>query len=487
MTKARTMIRGAFLSGAGMIASMAGSLVSAVIFGRMLPESQVGVFWMLILLCDGLLILSNFGLQNALPKIIADAPEVGRGGMGAGILLVQGAISLALGIVLFAAWLLLPDPRVITSNTSWLDLYPHLWVLPLLCIAATQRDTALAILAGMNRYSGRTVGLIVGSAVQVTLVAVVVAWLKMGLVALMLCTLVSYVAAAAWLTRQVGHFRFRGDLWSSYSRAVRFSTPLYLNNVLGFVFQRADTVLVAMLLGSPTLVAYFEMAKRLPNLFSRILGAMLVPYLPGLSSRIAEEDFAGASRLLNKTLGLVAFLGYGSVLAVLVIQRPLIVLLFSERYLECLPVLWLLMTGACLALQSGILGLSLIAAGRPARVTRANLVSATVSVALNYAIIPRFGIIGAAWSFVAAVAISALLQGASLNRCGLRLSAGSTLAPHAAILVCLALTYYQQTLWARVTALGLFIVLCLATSVVTPRQLMRWGRHIFPGHDVTLV
>ncbi|MCC6490386.1 MAG: oligosaccharide flippase family protein, partial [Candidatus Hydrogenedentes bacterium] len=396
MSKGGTMVRGAFLSGAGMLASMAGSLIAAVIFGRMLPESQVGVFWMLILLCDGLLILSNLGLQNALPKLIAEAPEARRGGMGASILLVQGAISLALGTVLLAVWLLLPDPRIITSNASWLDLYPHLWILPLLCIAAAQRDTALAILAGMNRYSGRAVGLIVGSAVQVTLVAVAIAWLRLGLVALALCTFISYAAAAAWLLWQVDHFRLRSDMWATYSRAARFSIPLFLNNVLGFVYQRADTVLVAMLLGSPTLVAYFEMAKRIPNLFSRVLVAMLVPYLPGLSSRIANEDFSGASRLLNKTLGLVAFLGYASVLAVLVIQRPLIVLLFSERYLECLPVLWLLMTGACLALQSGILGLSLIAAGRPERVTGANLVSAAVSVVLNYAIIPRFGIIGAA-------------------------------------------------------------------------------------------
>ncbi|MCC6696962.1 MAG: oligosaccharide flippase family protein [Candidatus Hydrogenedentes bacterium] len=487
MTKARTMVRGAFLSGAGMIASMAGSLVSAVIFGRMLPESQVGVFWMLILLCDGLLILSNFGLHSALPKIIADAPEAGRGEMGAGILLVQGAISLALGIVLFAAWLLLPDPRVITANTSWLDLYPHLWILPLLCIAATQRDTSLAILAGMNRYSGRAVGLIVGSAVQVTLVVVAVAWLKLGLVALTLCTFVSYVAAAAWLIGQVGRFRIRGGIWQSYARAVRFSIPLYINNVLGFAFQRADTVLVAMLLGSPTLVAYFEMAKRLPNLISRILTAMLVPYLPGLSNRLSDGDFAGASRLLNQTLSLMAFLGYSSVLAMVVIQRPLIVLLFSQRYLACLPVLWLLMTGACLAIQAGILGLSLVAAGHPGHVTRANIVTAAVSIILNCALIPRFGIIGAAWSLVAVTAMSALLQGYFVNRCGLRLTATSTLVPHAAIAVCLALTQYKEVFWIRASALLLFVVLCLAASVVTPRQLVQWGRHVIPGQRAARV
>ncbi|MCC6490035.1 MAG: hypothetical protein IT364_21290, partial [Candidatus Hydrogenedentes bacterium] len=100
---------------------------------------------------------------------------------------------------------------------------------------------------------------------------------------------------------------------------------------------------------------------------------------------------------------------------------------------------------------------------------------------------PRFGIIGAAWSFVAAVAISALFQGASLNRCGLRLSARSAVAPQVSAGICLALAYYGQTPWARVIAFGLFVVLCLAASVVTPRQLVQWVRHIFPGHDAAPV
>ena len=485
MSKGKTMVRGALLSTAGMIASMAGSLIAAVIFGRVLPESEVGLFWLLILLSDALLVLSNFGLQNALPKLIADAPDTERAVMGAGILLIQGALSLAVGLVLLAFWILLPDPRMVSSSGTWLSLYPYLWALPLLCFMATQRDTALAILAGMNRYADRAVGLIVGAAVQVVLVAVIIAWLKQGLLALTLCTFVSYFAAAAWVTFRVGHSRAGPGMWSSYVHAVRFSAPLYLNNLLGFAFQRIDTLLVAMLMGSPTQVAYFEMAKRLPNMFARVLSAALVPYLPGLSSRLANNDYPGATRLLNKTFGLVAFLGYTSVLTVMVIQRPLIVILFSERYLPCLDILWLLLTGACLALQTGILGLSLVAAGHPASVTRANIVTAGVSLAVNCAVIPRFGVTGAAWAFVAATSVSTILQGLALYRCELRLTWRSVLAPHAAVFFSLLLSQYGNVAAARILALLLFVIVCLGTSVVTPRDLVYLRRNIYSEHGTT--
>ncbi len=481
MTAGRTLVRGAFLSGVGMVLSMAGQLGAAAIFGHILPESEVGVFWLLILASDCLLLASSFGLHSALPKIVAGLPADERSETSASILVVQFLVSVAVGIIFLLAWKLIPNPAAISSNENWLSLYPFLWAVPILTLIATQRDTALAAMAGLNRFGARAVALVIGALTNVVLVSIFIWWRGGGLLSLIMCTGTAYVAAALWLNLNVLRGAMPRPRWRDYRDAVRFSGPLYVNNLMGFIFQRFDTFLLAVLLGNPILVAYYEMAKRVPNMFSRVLMASLVPYLPGISARLAVGDRDGAARLLDKTLGLTAFLGYASVLAILVVQRPLIVTLFSEKYVESLPVLWLLLTGTCIALQAGIFGQSLIGMGRPALVTWANVASAAISVAMNCVLIPRYGIMGASWSFLCTVCVSAGLQAWLVQRSGLALRLTRVAIPQLAMAMCLALGQNVPSYLGRTAALALFVGICLACSVVTIRQLTQVAGFLLPA------
>lgn len=483
MTSGRTLVRGAFLSGAGMILSMAGQLGAAVIFGRVLPESDIGTFWLLILCSDCLVLLTTFGLHSALPRILAAAPEEERRSLGASILLFQVFVSLAICAAVFVAWLLIRTPSAISDNENWIRLFPFLWLLPPFFFVTTQRDTALAAMAGMNRFAPRAAAQVWGALVNVLLVALFVGWLGGGLLTLAFCTLTAYTVAAVWL----GAFAFP---WASlrrsaraYFEAVRFSKPLYVNNLLGFVFQRFDTVLVAILLTNPAQVAYYEMAKRIPLLINRVLMASLVPYLPGISARLAQGDREGASRLLNKTIGLVAFLGYSCVLGILIVQRELIVALFSEKYLESVPVLWLLLAGGCIAIQSGIFGQTLIAVGRPGLVTLANVASAMVSVVANFFLIPHYGILGAGSAFLVTVCLSAGLQALFVHRCRIALRVAQTLTPHVIMGISVLLTWVVPTTIGRVVALFVFGAASLVFSVVTVGQLVQLAGFLYQRKD----
>ena len=480
MTTGRALVRGAFLSGSGMVLSMAGQLGAAVIFGRVLPETHVGIFWLLILASDCLVLASSFGLHSALPKIVGGAPIETRAPTAASILSSQFVVSTVIGGLALLTWYAIPDAAVLSTNENWLSLFPYLWAVPILGLIATQRDTALAAMAGLNRFGARAVALIVGALTNVALVAVFVWWRGGGLLSLILCTAAAYLASALWLNANViGRARPK-IRWHAYWEAIRFSGPLYVNNLMGFIFQRFDTILVAVLLGSPAIVAYYEMAKRIPNLFSRVLTATLVPYLPGISARLANGDREGAARLLEKTTGLMAFLGYSCVLGILIVQRPLVVTLFSEKYVDSIPVLWLLMTGTCVALQAGIFGQSLIAMGKPATVTWVNVVSAAISVIANCLLIPRYGIIGASWALVGTLCVSAVLQGWFVRRSGLVLRWTRSVVPHVAMAGCLALTQVMPAPIGSTAALAIFVAICGACSVVTIRQLTQLTRFLLP-------
>ncbi len=480
MSSGRTLVRGAFLSGVGMILSMAGQLGAAVIFGRVLPESDIGTFWLLILCSDCLVLLTTFGLHSALPRILAAAPEEERRSLGASILLFQVFVSIAICAAVFVAWLLIRDPAAISVNENWTRLFPYLWLLPPFFFVATQRDTALAAMAGMNRFGPRAAAQVWGALVNVSLVVVFIGLLNGGLLTLALCTLTAYTVAAVWLGAFALPWASLRRCASAYVDAVRFSKPLYLNNIMAFTTQRFDTFLVALLLGNPVVVAYYEMAKRLPNMYTRILVSALVPYLPGISARVAEGDLDGAVRLLNKTLALILFLGYSSVLAILVIERPLIVLLFSEKYLPSLAVLWLLMTGTCLAIQSGIFGQSLVALGKPGLVAWANLVAGVFSVSTNLILIPRYGIFGAGIAFLCTMTVTAGIQGFWAHRNGMRLQFGRIGIAHTAMACCLSVGQLFPTPIWRTTALAFFVGVSFAVSLVSVGQLVQLARHLVP-------
>lgn len=481
MTSGRTLIRGAFLSGSGMILSMAGQLGAAVIFGRALPEADIGTFWLLILCSDCLVLLTTFGLHSALPRILASAPEEERRTLGASILLFQVFVSLAICAAVFVAWLLIRNPTVISENENWVRLFPFLWLLPPFFFVATQRDTALAAMAGMNRFGPRAAAHVWGALVNVSLVAVFIGCFDGGLLTLALCTLTAYAVAAVWLGAFALPAASLRRCGRAYLEAVRFSKPLYVNNIMAFTTQRLDTFLVAVLLGNPIIVAYYEMAKRLPNMYTRILVSTLVPYLPGISARVAEGDTDGAARLLNKTLALVMFLGYTCVLGIVVVQRPLIVLLFSEKYLPSLDVLWLLMTGTCLAMQSGICGQSLIALGRPGLVAWANVVSGLFSVGANLILIPRLGMIGAGIAFVCTMMVTAGIQGYWAHRHHMRLRLGRLIIANGTMAGCLSLGQLFPTYFWRISALVLFVAVSFAVSLVSMRQLLQLLQHLLPN------
>lgn len=471
MNRTRSFLRGSLLSGGSIFVSMAAMLAVGKMITNTLGQSEVAVFALLLLAADFLNILNNFGLWVALPKLVG-AAEVSRRHVVIGSSIsIQALVSLALGALIMALWKVFPAP-VSRPDSSWSALLPYLWMLPPLFIIGTLRDTAMACLAGLNRYGHRAGGIVASAAAQVLLVYLCV-WMRGGgVIALMWATITAYGLALFWLVAALPRgARLRFEC-RAYWDSVRFSLPLYVNSLLTFGFQRFDTILIAFLLKSPEAVAIYEMAKRLPTLLSRSLGALLVPFLPNLSQFLAQKDFANASRLVNRTSSLTAVLGYSAVLAVVLIQRPLIVLLFNADYLPATEVLGLLLTAIALAVQTGIMGQSLIALDRPQFVTYINLAASGLSVVLNVLLIPRFGIAGAGAAGVLTALLGYVAQTRAVRRSGLTLDARELLKPQMLFVASVGIMELGGGKTASgVIALAVFVAGCFALRVVTPALL----------------
>ncbi len=470
MSRTRTVIRGGALSGASVFFSMLAMLAVGKMFTNALDAAGVALLTLALLWADFFNLAANAGLSTTLPKLVGAAEPGEQERLSGACLSFQTMTALLLGLFVLAAIPLL------ACAGAWFGAEKHpfiamlpgfLALLPPLFITGVLRDAAMAALAGFNRYGQRAAGIVVSSCMQVLLVGLVIGIAGKSVTGIALAMAASYALAVIWLMAALprgGRWRWQAPVaW----RCLKFSVPLYANSLLTFAFQRFDTVVLLALLHSPGAVALYEVAKRVPTLLSRALNALLVPFLPAIAALTAQGERDEAARFLQRTLLITGFLGYLAVLMLVMLQEPLIILLFNPEYLAITPVFGLLAATIALLVQAGLLGQTLVALGRPSQVTYVNIFSAIFNIAANILLIPSIGIVGAGIAAALTAALSFAAQLACVMKQKLPLQLRQCFWPHLLLLTAaLGLLATGNALWARLAAVVLFVLCSILTRVV---------------------
>lgn len=169
---------------------------------------------------------------------------------------------------------------------------------------------------------------------------------------------------------------------------------------------RIDVYLIELLLPPLT------MRKELGLYQAGVRVAELVLMLPGtlnavLFAKAAAKEDIGEQALLSAKLGL--YLGLCSCAGMFFVGKPLLLLFYGERFGgSFLPCLLVLLGCSALCFSGPLAGALSGARGYPPSVILAQTLALVVNVALNLWLLPRHGIIGAAWASVAAYAVSAV-------------------------------------------------------------------------------
>jgi len=463
------------LSGASVLFSMLAMLAVGKMFTNALSPTGVAVLTLALLWADFFNLVANAGLSVSLPKLVAAAEPGEQARISGACLSFQTVFAAVLGAVVFLA-----IPMVVYAQT-WFEANMHfdlmllplfLALLPPLFFVGVLRDASLASLAGLNRYGQRAMGVVVSSCMQVLFVGAAIVVFNADVAGIALAMAASYAVAVVWLMAALP----KGARWQRNGavawQCLKFSVPLYINSLLTFAFQRFDTVLLLALLQSPTAVALYEVAKRVPTMLSRALNALLVPFLPTIAELSERGEREDATKFLQRTLLITGFLGYLAVFLIVLIQEPLIIVLFNRDYLATTAILGLLTTAICIAVQAGLMGQTLIALGHPSLVTYVNIFTAIFSIVANIILVSLMGIMGAGIAAVLTAALSFSAQLACVMRKGLRLHRMQCLWPHILLLTAgLGLYITGNPVWARFTAVILFVVLCVITRVVRMNDL----------------
>lgn len=233
-------------------------------------------------------------------------------------------------------------------------------------------------------------------------VAITLALLGFGVWSLVAGYVASCAVATAvfWLRspwRPSAHFA-----WSDVREIRRFSLNLTASNVVNYLFQNADTLIISRALG-PVELGIYSMARRIVFFPAQALGQMLGGVLLPALARVQDDLPRLRSDLLRVSQG-IAMLVFPVALGAVVIADPFVRAVLGERWLPAIPVMQLLGPVALLLGTLFPVGAIYRARGRTDWLLAWGIVSGAVTAAA-YWLGVRAGLSGLVLAYGAALAL----------------------------------------------------------------------------------
>ena len=186
-------------------------------------------------------------------------------------------------------------------------------------------------------------------------------------------------------------------------RILKLTVPFALLVAYGALFHRIDLLMMGWLRPFEE-VAIYSVAARFADFLAVISGSLVGAFYPVLSKKTNSPN-EELWYLYNDSIGIFAVLGFGAALGLMVLAKPIIILLFDDKYIMAAMALRWLAWAFLFSVLSGPIGILLLAVGD--QMNRLIILSVSVlgvNIVLNLWLIPRYSYNGAALAtFLSAV------------------------------------------------------------------------------------
>lgn len=201
--------------------------------------------------------------------------------------------------------------------------------------------------------------------------------------------------------------------WQAARALLAQSWPLMAGSALSTVYFSLDSVMLRFFQGSESVGIYSAMYKIIFAfyLFATLYANSIFPVLSQLFTQ-ARDEFMN---LYNRSVQLMAGLGFLFGLAVTLFARPIIQIFFGEAYLAGTLTLQISIWSIMIFLVGLILYDALIVAGKQKELLWSVLISTALNAVLNVILIPTWDIAGAATATVIAQVAQLLVNIYSLK------------------------------------------------------------------------
>ncbi len=204
-------------------------------------------------------------------------------------------------------------------------------------------------------------------------------------------TLLAALAAAAWLRPLFS--RLRVHLRELVAGARAYGIQIYLGHLMSIGTYNMDVLMVGAW-ASPRSVALYTLAGSL----AAVGGLPVQGLAAALFAPLARER-----RIAGRWILLATAIGALTSLVVWLLSEPFIRIVFSERYIGAARLVVPLTLAQAVRGVTGVYNTFLSAKGRGRELRNAAIVLTVSNVVLNFALIPPYGAMGAAWASLVAL------------------------------------------------------------------------------------
>lgn len=384
-----------------------------VVVARGFTKSDAGVFFATTSLFLVATTIGQLGTQTGLVYFLARCRargtlhQVGAYLRAAVRPMVVLAIVMAIAMIALAPWL----ARTITSEDAgrattylrWIGIFIPFAGIEIVLLAGTRGLGAIRPYALIEQIARPLLQLAVVAVVAIGGLAPVLglAW-AIGYAPAAVAALVAWRRVRARQVRPAvvkqspAAAPVTGEFW-------KFTLPRSLTSTIQMLMQRFDVVLVAALSGTVD-AAIYAAATRFIVLGQLGINALTIAAQPRFAATLSTDDRAGASELYHVTTAWLIIVTWPVYLALLVFARPILTV-FGHGYSAGGTAIALIAASMLIGTGTGMVDTMLAMSGH----TLWNLGNAALALAVNlgldFWLIPRHGIVGAAIGWAAAIAV----------------------------------------------------------------------------------
>ena len=388
------LFKGLASTSVGKVVTIGFHFSSILLLTRYVPQDVIGLYFLAFAIVQVLGIISGLGLDLTLSKFVSGSDDHLQQDTIATTIALRFISLTTVGLIFFASSrFILPvfDARL---NECILIMIP-------LFVLTSFRDLFLALLQGIRKFKEYAIVEILSAASRVILL--IAFHDRLSLQNLLYIEIASQTVEVVLQLIFLRAFLFNlsfGNIKTETIRSIsQFSTPLYINNLLVAILDRGNVFLIGALL-TPLSVAAYEVANKIPDGFTRLFSSFIIVYFPTLSNLFTKGSREDAKKLMNNSLVLLSTGIIFLVLVSFLFAEKIVLLLFSEEYLEISLAFVLLMLNFYLRAISNIMGYSLVAAGNSSAPVKANIVASILNIVGSLVLIQIFGYIGAVYSLL---------------------------------------------------------------------------------------
>lgn len=446
------LLKGSLITSVGQIISVALLFLSTAIIARFVHPEELGKFFIVLSVSALMEVIISFGLEPTLVRVIATADSIDKKEIFNKLLFIRIISLLIISLLFIFIFYLL--------RNAFLEWYHYGYYIVCLFNVSSLRNFFNAELQANKNFKS----LISVQIFQTT--AKVFSYIILGFnkqLTLNILLLIEIFSLAIGFIIQLNHLKKNIDIKLNldlkFSKQIfLFALPLYFNSFLHVFQARINNFLIAAF-SNLHQVANYEIARKIPDGFSRLSASLTLVYYPFISELLYQNRYNETEFLLTKYLKALFSILSPIIFIFFIFKEEIILIIFSSSYIHVSFATFLLLIIYLFSFVSSLMGYTLVAAGKPSYSFNVNLIRTVIGFILSMPLIYFGGYIGAVYSLLLSNILSFIISHYYLQKIKLRIRVWDILGSFILIICVISIIQFTNNYYSRSFSINVIILL----------------------------